>query len=222
MRARTNLQVSPHVGFERRMRDLLHSLVSKVLTFQSRYVWERKLEGDCEPAGWPAGETVEVIGPESAERAGRAPLFEFLGGERLAQELEGVRKGDRLFVVCTESGYAAYSFIFFDTTKGTRRQKKILLERPGTPVIGLSFTAPQARGRGIYRRLLKEMFRFLSASGVERVVCEVDPRNGPSNAASRAAGMQICRELTDCIIARRLVIQRVREAGAARWRILLV
>jgi GNAT superfamily N-acetyltransferase len=222
MRAPASVGMWPEAGLERRLRNLVHSILGKIVRFQSRYVWERALGADCQPPEWPSGETVEAIGPETAGLARQAPLFDFLGGPALVQELEGVSRGDRLFAVRNEFGYAAYSFIFFDITSSTMRQKRILLVEPGTPVIGLSFTAPEARGKGIYKRLLQEMFAYLAGRGAGRVVCEVEPGNGPSNAASRAVGMCLRRELSDCIIARKLVIQRVREAGKARWRILLV
>lgn len=209
----------PNRGFTRWARGVAGAFLRRLLTWQQRNVWECLLDREWTSGDWPSGERVEIIG-----RKETVPplLYQFLGGDKASAELAGVRRGDLLFVVRDDAGYLACSYIFFDTTAATIRQKRILLVASGTPVIGLSFTAPEARGRGIYKRLLHEMFRYLSAQGVETVVCEVDPHNTASNAASRAVGMRIRRELTDCIFLRRLVIQKVREHGSSRWRWLVI
>jgi len=198
-------------------RTVLHPLVRH----NRRLIWEVDLRKIRQPSHWEAGEEIVVFGPDNLEIC--SELRAFLGFSATTDdELAGVRQGDRLFVVGAGRSYLAYSYIFFDSTWETRRQARILGELPGTPIIGLSFTAPNARGHGIYRRLLNEMFRFLQDRGYQRAVCEVDPANIASNKASQSAGMQVCRELSDWIFLRRLVLQKVREQDRTRWHMFLV
>lgn len=200
--------------------NLTRTLLYPFVRHSRRLIWEVDLRQVRPPSQWDAGKRVFVLGPDNPEITPQ--LRAFLGGDTVAAEIAGVHQGDRLFIVANETEYLAYSYIFFDTTRETRRQARILGETPGTPIIGLSHTAPGARGRGLYRRLLNEMFRFLQNMGYERAVCEVDPANIASNKASQAAGMRICRELSDWTVLRRLVVQKVRQSGRTRWRRLLV
>jgi RimJ/RimL family protein N-acetyltransferase len=62
------------------------------------------------------------------------------------------------------------------------------------------------------------MFRYLHARGIPRAICEVHPDNHPSNRASEAAGMRICRRLHEWIFLKRLMVQRCTEPKGTRWR----
>jgi ribosomal protein S18 acetylase RimI-like enzyme len=200
------------------LRTLFHPLVR----YNERLVWEARLQRPPEPAQWKQGEQLIIVEPANIDEVLNTGLLQFLGGPAAAGELVGVRKGDRLFVVKDDQQYLAYSYVFFPSTAETQRQVRILDEAPGTPVIGMSYTAPSARGRGLYRRILMEMFRYMHERGVARAVCEVHPQNTPSNRASQAAGMQVCRQLTDWTILTHLVVQRSRASAGTRWRALWV
>ena len=65
-------------------------------------------------------------------------------------------------------------------------------------------------------------FRYFAEMNYDRAVCEVHPGNTPSNKASLAAGMRVCRELSDWAIFNKLFVQRVTEDGKSRWRVLWV
>ncbi len=209
---------------QRGIRRLLISAVASALRplvcHHSRVIWEAHLSTPRQASAWGPEEQTLNLGPESIDRALTPALRDFLGGDAAAPEIEGVRRGDRLFVVATETEYLSCSYIFFDTTRATRRQCRILGEHRNTPIIGLSYTASPARGRGVYKRLLNDMFLWLAALNYTRAICEVDPRNISSNRASAAAGMQICRELSDWIILKTILLQRVRAGGISRWRVL--
>jgi len=198
------------------------NLLYPVIRYQHRWIWEISLEPWQTPGNWSRGERFFVLGPENFEQSFTPRLRSFLGGDSVRDEIEGVRNGDRLFVVVAKEEFLACSYIFFDTREETRRQVHILGEVPNTPIIGLSYTLPAARGRGLYRDILIEMFRWLKERGYKRVVCEVHPRNTPSNRASATAGMNLCRELRDWTIFSSLVVQQVKGAGRSYWRMIWI
>jgi RimJ/RimL family protein N-acetyltransferase len=200
------------------VRTVLHP----VLRHRCRLIWEVKLQPPPPPSVWKPDERLLMIGSENIASEMTPGLREFLGSTSAAAEIKGVMGGDRLFVVAKGTEYLACSYIFFDTTRETRRQARIMGEPRNTPIIGMSFTAPAARGRGLYRRILNEMFRFLASRGFDRAICEVHPDNTPSNKASQAAGMYLYRRLSDWAILERLFLQRVHDASGSRWRIVWV
>lgn len=201
------------------LRTIGKAILSPLIQYRRRLVWEVDLTKVQPLSQWESGQSLIVLGPENVKHDTTAELRHFLGGDAAAAELDGVGGGDRLFVVASPTEYLAYSYIFFATREASRRQARILGEAENTPIIGQSFTAREARGRGIYRRVLNEMFIYLRGTGYERAVCEVDPLNRPSIRASRAAGMRMCRELDDWRILKRILLQRVQESGRTRWRL---
>lgn len=197
----------------------LRTVLQPVVRFHRRQIWRISL---CEPravSAWSGTETPVLIGPDNYTTAMTPALERFTGPDEAA--LVGVRRGDRLAAVRDDSGWLAYTYIFFAAnTPETKRQVRILGIHERTPVVGLSFTAPAARGRGLYRRLLNETFAELHRLGHRECVCEIDPANVASQSASRAAGMELHLHLADALILRHLLLQRVRKhsAGRARWR----
>jgi hypothetical protein len=194
------------------------TLISFVFRRRARLIWEARFTTPPLPSEWADGERLLVLGADNIDREMTSSMRLFLGGDEVADSIAGVRAGDLLFVLTNETEYLACSYIFFDKTQSTRKQAVIFGEE-NVPIIGMSYTLPSARGRGIYRRALHEMFRFLSNMGYERAICEVNPQNAPSNKASQAAGMQLCRELTDWAVLNHLFLQKVQESGKSRWRI---
>ena len=208
-------------GFRGTLLALMSTALSPIVRRRERLIWEMNL-GPLPPSVWEHGEKLMILGPDNIDRELTDQIRAVLGGPAAEPEIEGVRGGDRLFVVATETDILSWSYIFFDTTNETRRQARIYGEVRNTPIIGMSFTSPPARGRGLYRRILHEMFRYLASMNCERAVCEVHPGNTPSNKASLAVGMRVCRELRDWAIFNKLFIQRVTERGRSRWRVLWV
>jgi RimJ/RimL family protein N-acetyltransferase len=218
----------PKVTSHLRKRGLRQTLLTAMLTaaypvmrYTERLIWEVKLT-PREPSIWEPGERLIILGPDNVDEEMTPQLRSFLRGTEAAGELNGVRGGDRLFIVATETEYLACSYIFFDTTRETRRHARIYGEQRNTPIIGMSFTSPATRGRGLYRRILNEMFRFLRQMNYDRAICEVHPRNLASNRASEAAGLRVCRELCDWAFLDKVFVQKVKETGKSRWRILWV
>jgi RimJ/RimL family protein N-acetyltransferase len=207
------------------VRGVLLGLGSAVLLpfvrHHRRLIWEVDLSTPRTPSTWRASEEVAIVGATNFSAAMTPALRSFVGADAAEPELDGVRRGDWLFAVREGNGFVGYSYIFFDAhTKQTLRQRRILGEAAGTPIIGLSYTAPAARGRGVYRRVLNDMFCFLQRAGHGRAICEVDPQNHPSSAASEAAGMRVCRKLDDWTILRHIIVQQVRASDKTHWRIL--
>jgi RimJ/RimL family protein N-acetyltransferase len=202
------------------VRRMLSSMIQPLFRHDQRVVWEVDPRTGVSAAPLQENESIAIIGPENIDSELNPRLLSFMGGESIHSEIEGVRQGDYLFVFRRGEAYLAYSFIFFATTENTRRQTRVLQEEINTPVIGLSYTAPEARGQGLYRKILISMFAFLAAKGCSRAVCEIEPNNNPSNRASQAVGMRPCRELSDWRILRRLLIQKVSAFGNDHWRLL--
>jgi hypothetical protein len=200
-------------------------VLGRVLVRRHRFIWEAKLDASRSPSVWGDSERFVIIDRETLEPELNPRLRQFLGGERAAHDLRGVREGDRLFVLSDNAVYMYSGYVYFDTTAETRRQKRIFAESPGTPVIGTCVTSPAAiwGGKGgIHRRALNDVFRHLHQLGDARVMGAVDAENFSSNRASAAVGMTICRELKDWTLVGHLMVQRVREGGRDRWRILVV
>ena len=198
------------------------TILPRLLKHYRRMIWEVDLTAPRKPSEWAAAERLIVLGPDNVDASMTADLHAHLAAVGATGELEGVRNGDRLFVVVDETGFVAHSFIFFDTTKETRRQARILGESSDPPIVGLSYTAVPARGRGLYRRILNDMFRFLGAMGYRRAICEIEPKNVSSQKASEAARMRVCRNIDEWTITSWLVVQAITESGRSRCRIITI
>jgi RimJ/RimL family protein N-acetyltransferase len=171
---------------------------------------------------WSDGESFQIVGPENLDTDLTPELRSFLGGEEGESEIEGVRLGDRVFIASDAAGYLGRTCLFFDTKEETRRQARILGELPTTPILGSSFTTPAARGRGVHKRLVGEVFRYLQDLGYRRVVCEIDYENIASQTAKKGVGMSVCRQISDWKVLDLLVVQKVKESGRSRWRCLWI
>jgi RimJ/RimL family protein N-acetyltransferase len=217
--------ISTHVrrkGFRSAAVGAFWTVVSPIVRQNRRVIWERKLNSTPASAEWKHGQRLIIIGRDNIAEAGVPALLRALAAGGAGAEIDGVHRGNRLFVVADGAEYVTYSFVFFESTKETRRHSCIYGERVGIPIIGMSYTLPTARGRGLYRRILSEMFRVLAAMGYDRAICEVHPDNIASNKASEAAGMTVCRQITDIAFFNWFFVQRVREHNVTRWRAFFV
>ena len=130
---------------------------------------------------------------------------------------EGVRQGDRLFVVANGDEYQHCGYILFRT-----RQTKILGEEGNPPLIASCLTAPEARGRGLYRRALNAELCYLQSQGYGRAVIETDPENIPSRKGIEAAGFKLCREASVWIFFNLLVWMKAVEPAHTQWKMFRV
>jgi hypothetical protein len=120
----------------------VRTLTSPLVQYRRHLIWEVLLDAPRPPSPWAEDERLLIIGPESLEAEMNPQLWQFLGGESAADDLKGVREGDRLMLVTIENRYVYYGYIYFDTTRETRRQKRIFGEKDGTPVIGTCYSTP--------------------------------------------------------------------------------
>ena len=139
-------------------------------------------------------------------------LFDFLGGGQAYESLQGVRGGDRLFVVARGSEYLHRGYILFRT-----QQTELLGETEGAPLIASCATAPAARGRGLYPRALNEELRYLHKHGYSRAIIETDPENHASRRGIEAAGFSLAWEMEAWIFINRFVFQRIRKQSRTRF-----
>jgi len=131
-------QMGPWITFMTILRKLFKPLVQ----YQHLFIWEVALDSPRSHSIWAPDERMTIIGPEMIDSVINPRLMRFLGGERAADDLEGVRGGDQLLLVENETGYVYSGYIYFDTTRQTRRQKKIYGEGNGTPVVGTCVSRP--------------------------------------------------------------------------------
>ena len=121
---------------------ILRTLFQPLVRYHHVYIWEAILDVPRARSIWAPDERMTIIGPEKIDTVMNPQLLRFLGGESAADDLEGVRKGDQLLLVENETGYVYSGYIYFDTTRGTQRQKKIYGEGRGAPVIGTCVSRP--------------------------------------------------------------------------------
>jgi len=192
----------------------LRFLASRILRRWRCVVYEASLETPGACAHWNDGDRLQVIGPENLDKALTPELRSFLGGEEAIENLEGVRTGNRLFVVANDSGFLHCGYILFQT-----RQTRIIGETTGPPVIACCQTVPTAQGRGLYRNALRAELCYLRERGYRRAVIETDPKNIPSRRGIEAAGFRLCRQATSWIVLNWIVGQKLVEPSGVRWRL---
>jgi hypothetical protein len=120
---------------------VLRTLVQPLVRFNHHFIWEAELTERI-PSVWSDEESFSIIGPEDLDAKLTPKLLKFLGGERAADDLNGVRQGDRLLLVTIAGDYVYSGYIYFNTTRETLRQKKIYNESDETPVIGTCISTP--------------------------------------------------------------------------------
>jgi len=194
----------------------LRFLLSRVLRHQEYLVFDVSLDAHRPRPEWRDGERVQIIGPENIDSEVTPELRKFLGGEEAVENLAGVRRGDRLFVVKSERGYLHGGYIFFET-----KQTRILGETGKPPLIGCCGIAQFAQGRGLYRRALNAELCYLKDRGYSRALIETSPKNIPSRKGIEAAGFRLCRQVSAWIMLNLLVFQKYVEPSGTKWRIIL-
>jgi GNAT superfamily N-acetyltransferase len=192
-------------------------LLSRLFRYEVHWVYEAALTGPVARSEWEGGETLEHFDAENLDAGLTRELERFLGGPAAVENLQGVRGGDTLYVVRDGDRYLNRGYVLYKT-----RAKKLIGELEKTPLIAYCFTAPEARGRGLYRRALMAELRRLKEQGHNRAVIEVDPGNVPSIRGIEGAGFTKGREIGLWIMLNWLVIRRMREQSGTRWQCFFV
>jgi hypothetical protein len=192
-------------------------LGSRILRCRRYVVYETDLSEPRAATEWLDGEELHIIGPDTIDSAIIPEMQSFLGGGDAAEHLEGIRQGDRLFVVAYQREFQHCGYILFET-----RQTRILGEEGNPPLIASCATVPAARGRGLYRRALNAELCYLRDLGYGRAVIETDPENIGSRKGIEGAGFRLIRETSVWILLNWMVLQRSLEGSRRKWRLFAV
>jgi len=116
----------------------------------------------------------------------------------------GLFREDMLFVALDDAGRVlTYAFVLFPTW-----YKRVLGEADSVPMIGNCFTEPNARGRGLYTRMLRTVTRELARRGHPRAIVSCAPDNLPSVRGIGRAGFRLVRRVETLIVLWRLIVWR--------------
>jgi predicted N-acetyltransferase YhbS len=192
-------------------------LMSRVYRSRRYLVFEATLEKDRACPEWSEDERLQILSRENLDAALTPEITSFLGGTEADEHLRGVRTGDLLFLVMRGVACQHCGYILFET-----RQTRILGEQEPVPLIASCKTAPESRGRGLYRRALQAELCHLRTLGFQRAVIETDPDNAASRKGIEAAGFRLCRQVKVWLLLNWLVCQHVLEGSHARWRVFAV
>jgi hypothetical protein len=121
---------------------VVRTLAHPVVRYRHHFIWEALLNTPRSPSPWAEEERFSIIGPETLDREMSPRLQRFLDADGSADDLDGVRKGDRLLLVEIDSSCVYSGYIYFDTTRETRREKTIYCEPGDAPVIGTCVSSP--------------------------------------------------------------------------------
>jgi RimJ/RimL family protein N-acetyltransferase len=176
-------------------------------------VFEADLEKPRAASEWSPDEILESFGPDEIDSAVTPTLKAFLGGDAM-ENIDGVRSGNRLFLISGGGRHLHCGYILFRT-----RQAKLIGETDAPPIIACCFTAPAARGRSLYRKALNAELCFLRDRGYKRAVIETEPENTASRKGIEAAGFRLIRSVRAWIVLNGLVLQRIVEPSGSHWRV---
>jgi len=166
---------------------------------------------------WKPTERFRIVDAGNLEAELDPALEEFLGGPSAVENLRGIRNGDLLFLVTDDERYVHRGYALRRT-----RQKHLLGEHEDTPMIAYCYTAPAARGRGLYQHALVAEADHLQAAGFQRVVIETDPSNIASQKGILAAGFAYEREVRAWIFLNLLVVRVTRDRTGRRLGMLVL
>jgi RimJ/RimL family protein N-acetyltransferase len=157
---------------------------------------------------WPAGEVFCLYNRETPTMP--SALANYIR-EYEAELPDLVSRGDWVYVVLVNGNCAHFGSVCFSS-----RQLRVLGEPNATPIIGHCFTAPAARGKGLYKRALATIASHLGASGYSRVVVETHPANHASRRGIRGAGFEMLHILKVCIFLNLIAVTHVDQNGKRR------
>ncbi len=194
-------------------------LFRPILRLRRRLLFMAPLDHPRSPSDWEAGEHLLVVGADNLKDL-TPRVSAFLESSDQQEDLRGVQNGNRLFLVTdgTEGLHRGYLRL---VDAGASDRKAVFFGLEAVPEIRSCETAPRARGKGLYRRVLNEQLRYLQGLGYDRAALYVMGENTASIKGATAAGFKLHRTLNDWILFHLVVLQHVREAGSTRWRVFL-
>ena len=199
---------------------LAEALLSPLIRRRRRLVFDAQVDVPRQPSPWASNERLLVIGPDNFQGLDSG-LLSSIQIERHRKDFDGIRKGNRLFLVTDGPVCLHRSYIRLSAGETNDRNALYFGELEMTPEIRSCETAEHARGRGLYRRVLNDQLRYLKELGYNRAVLYIMEGNTASIRGVTAAGFKLCRTLHDWILFNFVVFQRVHEHGRTAWRIFL-
>jgi RimJ/RimL family protein N-acetyltransferase len=157
---------------------------------------------------WPRGAVLTVYTRDSAPMSRELDAFI---RQYEPQVPDFVRNGDWVFVVTVDGQCAHFGWVGFSS-----RQVRVLGEPAGTPVIGHCFTAPAARGKGLFKRALRSMIGRLFERGCPRILVETHPTNEASRRGILAAGFEARRRMKIWILFNSVAVAVIEEGSRRR------
>jgi ribosomal protein S18 acetylase RimI-like enzyme len=196
---------------------ILERIASPIVRLRRRLVFAASLDRPFAPDDWAPGEYLVIASKEDVPGLPPA-LSQALQTEDQRDDLETLGGANRVFILADSQGYLHRGYVRL-TSPGAHDRKAVFFgDLEQLPEIRSCETAPRARGRGLYRRMITEEFRYLQSLGHRRATMYIMAENQASIRGATAAGYEICRKLDDWILFGRFVCQRVREGNSARWR----
>ena len=192
-------------------------VLSRIYRRQVNLVFEAVLTESRPSVAWKDDEQLLQFGPENVDREMSPELEHFLGGAESIDNIRGVRRGDRLFVVRSENHYLHRGYIMFRT-----RERRLIGQPHDAPLIGYCFTALAARGRGLYRRALTEELNYLQKKGFARAAIATSPENGASRKAIESAGFSLACESRVWIVLNIFCVRCLTSQERSRWAAFLI
>lgn len=205
------------------------TLVNLIIRHRCTLAFEAHLNTPREPSAWGPRERLLIFGPDNLDEL-TPELLSTMDPETHREELESLRRGNRLFVVAFDSYCLHRGYISIVETSGHTKDRKIIFfgDLGDAPLLRMSVNTHYLRrkdifrhvSKGLYARVLNEQLRYLQGLGHKRAVLYIMAENTLSIKATIAAGFQLTRVLNDFVLFRCLLVQKVCELGVRKWRIL--
>ncbi|MGH6689676.1 MAG: GNAT family N-acetyltransferase [Gammaproteobacteria bacterium] len=189
----------------RGLTGLLRFLSTRIFRRSEDLLFERDLGASRTGAAPVRLHPVIRIGRENVGSARVAAIErQVLAGENEAYGA-GLLRNDLLFAHLDDDGRVlTYAFVLFTT-----EYKRVLQEPSEVPMIGNCYTVPDARGRGLYARMLVTVSDDLAVDGHRRAIISCQPDNVASMRGIERAGFKRARHITSFIALSKLVLWRV-------------
>jgi hypothetical protein len=187
-------------------------LSGRIVRHRQHLVFEAILDAHWPRPEWNGGAHLLLLGPENIDESITSGLRKFLGGEEAHENIESVRKGDRLFVIAEGQRFLHCGYILFNS-----RGAKLIGESENPPLIACCLTAAEARGRGLYRKALNAELHYLQQHGYKRAVIETDPANIASRRGIESAGFRLCRTVSTWTVLNFLAVRHTTGPTDKHW-----
>jgi RimJ/RimL family protein N-acetyltransferase len=191
-------------------------LCSRIVRHRQHVIFEAILDQPWPSPQWNTDERLMILGPDNVGEM-TPELRRFLGGDEAHENIESIRKGNRLFVISQAGRFVHCGYVLFHARGATLIGE---LDRP--PLIACCLTAAGARGRGLYRKALHAELQYLQQQGYRRVVIETDPENMASRRGIEGAGFRFCRLASTWTVLNIVALRRTIGSGKNKWNVCLL